>query len=94
MPNLLVKSKRRERVVIFRVTAEEYQRLLDACARDGARSVSDFTRQELFAHLNSGPEAPEDAQIAIEELFGQLRSSVSSLVEEIEALRKKWAIVQ
>ena len=50
-------------------------------------------RDELAAAANDERRALV-LQIAIEELFGQLRSSVSSLVEEIEALRKKWAIVQ
>ncbi len=40
--------KRRDRLVVFRVTQEEYRRLEKASSASGARSISDFTRRELL----------------------------------------------
>jgi hypothetical protein len=40
--------KRRDRMVVFRLTQEEYKRLLKACARTGARNLSDYTRAQLL----------------------------------------------
>jgi hypothetical protein len=39
----------RNRLVIFRVTPEEYSSLMSACVAAGSRSLSDYTRSELFA---------------------------------------------
>jgi hypothetical protein len=39
----------RNRLVIFRVTPEEYSSLMSACAASGSRSLSDYTRSELLA---------------------------------------------
>ncbi len=41
-------SKRRDRLVVFRLTQEEYQRLLKESSRNGARSLSDYTRARLL----------------------------------------------
>ena len=40
--------KRRDRIVVFRLTQEEYKRLQKACSATGARNLSDFTRKELL----------------------------------------------
>ena len=39
----------RNRLVIFRVTPEEYSSLMSACVAAGSRSLSDYTRSELLA---------------------------------------------
>lgn len=39
---------RRNRIVTFRVSAEEYQTLRDYCCSVGARSVSDFARAAVY----------------------------------------------
>jgi len=39
----------RDRIVLFRLTQEEYQLLRDASAASGARSISDFTRSEILS---------------------------------------------
>ena len=43
--------KRRDRVVLFRLTQEEYRGLIDASAERGARNLSDFARSELLNAL-------------------------------------------
>ena len=40
-------GKRRTRLVSFRLSEEEYERLTQACIDDGARSISDFARGAL-----------------------------------------------
>jgi hypothetical protein len=44
----------RSRVVFFRVTEDEYRKLKEVSSRNGARSLSDFTRSELLACIHSG----------------------------------------
>jgi hypothetical protein len=39
----------RNRLVIFRVTPEEYSSLMSACVAAGSRSLSEYTRSELLA---------------------------------------------
>jgi len=46
-------SLRRDRLVVFRLTQEEYQLLQTACAAAGRRSVSEFTRAELLSIVKS-----------------------------------------
>ena len=46
-------SKPRNRIVVFRLSQEEYQSLKEACDRAGARNLSDFTRSEVLECLNS-----------------------------------------
>ena len=40
--------KRRTKIVIFRLTDEEYEELKAACVTRGARNVSDFARTALM----------------------------------------------
>ena len=43
----------RNRVVVFRLSQDEYQALKKACTARGGRSLSDFTRSELLAMVQS-----------------------------------------
>ena len=38
----------RNRIVVFRLSQEEYDRLRSACVAAGGRNLSDFTRSELL----------------------------------------------
>jgi len=42
---------RRDRLVIFRLSQDEYQTLKAASESQGARSISDFTRGEVLSSL-------------------------------------------
>jgi hypothetical protein len=44
----------RNRVVVFRLAQDEYQKLQDVATRNGARNLSDFMRSELLAYIHSG----------------------------------------
>jgi hypothetical protein len=46
-------SKPRNRIVVFRLSQEEYRSLQEACNRAGARNLSDFTRSEVLECVNS-----------------------------------------
>ena len=46
-------SKPRNRVVVFRLSQDEYRSLQEACARAGARNLSDFTRSEVLECVSS-----------------------------------------
>ena len=43
--------KRLSRPVTFRVFADEYEKFADACARSGARSMSDFARKAVLQQV-------------------------------------------
>jgi hypothetical protein len=43
----------RNRVVVFRLSQEEYQTLKTACSARGGRNLSDFTRSELLGMIQS-----------------------------------------
>ena len=44
--------KRRNKIVIFRLTDEEYAELKAACISRGARNVSDFARTALMSAVS------------------------------------------
>ncbi len=44
----------RNRVVFFRITEGEYEKLREVLSHDGARSLSDFMRNELLDYIHSG----------------------------------------
>lgn len=50
-------AKPRNRIVVFRLTQDEYRLLAEACRVRGGRNVSDFTRSELMATLSAEPGA-------------------------------------
>ena len=41
----------RTRLVTFRISAEEHDSLTNACANEGARSVSDYARSAVLARM-------------------------------------------
>jgi len=47
-------SKPRNRIVVFRLSQNEYHSLKEACARRGARNLSDFTRAGVLELLEAG----------------------------------------
>src|ERR1035438_9452713 len=66
---------RRDRLVIFRLSQEEYQMLKAALERNGARNLSDLTRSEVLAALHSGSVAAHlDRRIRLADCHCQLKS--------------------
>ena len=74
-------STRRDRVVVFRVSQDEYRSLKDASDRCGALSISEFTRSELMDRVQAGPfgEQLERSCMAIDEKLSKLDSIVAQL---------------
>jgi hypothetical protein len=68
-------TKPRNRIVVFRLSQDEYRSLKEACDRAGARNLSDFTRSEILECLNS------DA------LGGHLARRFASLEQQIAVLQ-------
>jgi hypothetical protein len=68
----------RNRLVVFRVTQEEYDALKVACAGQGSRNLSDFTRNRLFSQRapNSSPVTPGDRFLHIEQQLAALQTAL------------------
>jgi hypothetical protein len=45
--------RRRDRIVVFRLSQAEYAKLQAACLERGGASLSDFTRSELLAAIDA-----------------------------------------
>jgi len=68
-------AKPRNRILIFRLTQEEYAALQTASSERGARSLSEFARAQLFGSL----EAP-----ALDQQLGELRTTVARIAQMLE----------
>jgi len=77
-------AKPRTRVVVFRVSQDEFGRLRDACALRGARTLSDFTRSELLDHLET--EARDDR---LGKFFREIEHRMTALQSEVANLTSR-----
>ena len=68
-------TKPRNRLLIFRLTQEEYATLQAASSEKGARSLSEFARSQLFGSLD----AP-----ALDRQLGELRTTVTRIAQMLE----------
>ncbi len=84
MPSL----HRRNRLVIFRVTPEEYSSLMSACVAAGSRSLSDFTRSELLAMRQADAlgSIVERRFVEIDQKLSDLHALIERVSERITAL--------
>ena len=73
--------KRRSRIVIFRLTDDEYEQLKAACVDRGARNVSDFARTALLQSVAGKPGELNDKLEQIE-----------SGVRRVEELVREWRV--
>lgn len=83
-------SKPRNRVVLFRLTQDEYAQVQQACAQGGARSVSDYARARILG-LAAGDAS---ALTHIETQLTTLSRAVEHLTritEESKAARAEYA---
>jgi hypothetical protein len=76
----------RNRIVVFRLSQEEYRALKEACDRCGARNLSDFTRSEVLDFLNSGtrPDRFKLRLAAFEGEIAGLKASIAHLNQLLE----------
>jgi hypothetical protein len=80
-------TKTRNKAVLFRVTEDEYNRLIDACSSGGARSLSDFARGRLLGPGAASAEPPlaQAPSLAhVEEKLNELKSALDRLAHRFE----------
>ena len=79
-------KKPRSRVVMFRLSQDEYGALKDASERIGARNISDFTRSEVLDFLKSStrPARLDIRFAAIEGDIAGLKASIDQLNHLLE----------
>ncbi len=78
--------KPRNRVVVFRLTQDEYERLKDASFAKGARSLSDFTRSELLGESRS-----DSRSDSLHEVLQDRFKHVERKLRDLEALLRHLA---
>jgi len=69
----------RNRIVVFRLTQEEYNSLRSACVAAGSRTLSDYTRTELLTLVQS-----DSRDSLIEQKFGEIDRKLADLYELIK----------
>ena len=72
--------KPRNRILIFRLTEDEYSNLQSACSSGGARSLSDFARTRLLSSLS----VEDPAMSTVEQKLADLQSQLRVVVERLE----------
>jgi hypothetical protein len=75
--------KRRDRLVVFRLSQDEYDGLRSACAERGAASISAFARSELMKSLQ------RDGLSKVSVQLSTLQSSIQRITQILEALTKE-----
>lgn len=76
----------RERIVVFRLSQDEYQALKEACGRAGARTLSDFTRREIldFLRATAHPDRLNIRVATLEQEIAGLKASIEHLHHFVE----------
>jgi hypothetical protein len=77
--------KRRDRIVLFRLSQDEYERLRAACEEDGAASISAFARSEILKVIDSAGPSPVSQQLS------SLQSLMEQMTQRLEAVIKSPA---
>ena len=80
--------KRRSRLVSFRVSEDEYQKLRNVCASVGARSLSDLARSAVGVLIDS---ADDGGEHPLESRMRRLDRTVQQLQHKVEELSTKLA---
>jgi hypothetical protein len=78
----------RNRIVVFRLTQDEYLKLKQASEKRGAPNLSDFTRSEVLAFLHSGtlPGHVHFRLAALEQGIGSLQTAVNRISHLLEGV--------
>ena len=75
--------KRRDRIVVFRVTDDEHQQLQQACETSGNRNLSEFVRIELLHRVQSRKAARANVA-ALEKRLSELEASYVETMKNIQ----------
>lgn len=74
-------AKPRNRIVVFRLSQEEYSRLKAACDQRGSSTISAFTRSEVLSFLQTGANSD-----AFQRYFAELEGEIAGLKSSIAQL--------
>jgi len=77
--------KRRDRIVVFRLSQDEYEELKTVCAERGAASISSFARAELLTSLD------RDRLSGVYRQLSKLEISVQRIAQILETITGKVA---
>jgi hypothetical protein len=73
----------RNRLVNFRLSEDEFERLRSSCAQHGARSISDFARSSVLHRLEGVPASSAATQLVTQ--FGELERRVVQLIQLLDS---------
>jgi len=76
---------KRDRVMVFRLSQDEYEHLRSAAEVNGGRSVSDFIRSTLLAQVSPEHQATPVRLRELEQRVRRLESASMDLGESAEA---------
>lgn len=80
--------KPRNRLVNFRLSEEEFEKLRASCSLYGARSLSDFARAAVMRSVTGGSHSSSDtADPGIDRKMNDLESRIGELSRLVESLR-------
>jgi hypothetical protein len=78
-----MRVKRRDKLVYFRISEEEFEEILKACHAKGARSVSDLARAAVQEFIKS-PAKESEQQMT--DFLGRLQMVADDLKQSIQQL--------
>jgi hypothetical protein len=79
--------KPRNRLVYFRISEEEFQKVARMCQAEGARSLSDFARSAMHRRLQAdGGETGDTALAAKLKLIDQIICDLNQKLEQLNVL--------
>ncbi|MBL8177159.1 MAG: hypothetical protein JNK48_20965 [Bryobacterales bacterium] len=81
--------KPRNRLVNFRLSEEEFEKLRASCSLYGARSLSDFARAAVMRSVSGGAghSAPDVTETTIDRKVTDLETRIGELHRLVESLR-------
>jgi hypothetical protein len=80
-------TKRREKIVIFRLTEQEHKQLKQLCVARGGRSLSEFSRVELLSPARYVDVAPlQELIMSLELRLLSLESQHNELLRQVKTL--------
>ncbi len=78
----------RNRLVNFRLSEEEFEKLKSSCELFGARSVSDFARNSVLTRMDQAAPGSEDSSgrlVNLDQKVNSLETRVGQLIRLLEA---------
>jgi hypothetical protein len=84
--------KRRDRVVVFRLTQDEYEELKTVCTVRGARNISDFARSELLTAIEQErrPETQLHGRLSdVDQKLSNLESKIQRMAHLLEGMASR-----